>query len=152
MRRYEPPLPDDLPPDVRPVTDLMAPMWDEDLVAIAADEQRTQVFRERAAQYLHRDFEVELTFAAPGSPLRGADALIEAWRELLSVFESYRPHLSEVVDLEDGRIAVFSEDQISTAEGIHMTIPVGAIYDLEDGLVRRARFYPDHATARAEIA
>ena len=152
MRSYHPPLPDDLTPAARTVTELMAPVWGQDLVAIAADEQRTQVIREHAASYLHPDFEVEVTFAAPRNAHRGADALIEAWRELLSVFASYHPRLGEVHDLEDGRVAVFSEDEISTAEGIRMAIPVGAIYDVEDGLVRRARFFPDQATARAEIA
>ncbi len=36
--------------------------------------------------------------------------------------------------------------------GRRREMPVGAIYEVRDGRIARARFFPDEASARAEIA
>ena len=137
--------------DVEIVQAMMEPAYGLDLVAVAADPDRLGALRDHFAGYVHPDFEAEVVFAAQAIPHRGANALLAAWQELLSVFSSYRPQLDEVVDAGDGVVALFGHDDVATAEGIEMSIAVGAIYHVDDGLVRRARYFPDQAAARAEI-
>ena len=134
--------------DVELVREMTRPAYGIDLARLTADPAGQQAMRDHIAPYVHPEFEVELTFAATDIPRRGPDAMIDAWRELLSVFSSYRAHLDEAVDAGGGRVALFGHDEIATAEGIEMTIPVGAIYEVEAGRVRRARFFPDQAAAR----
>lgn len=138
--------------DVELVLEMTRPAYGVDLVPLTAHPAGERAMRDHIAPFVHPEFEVELTFAATDVPRRGPDAMIDAWRELLSVFSSYRAHLDEVVDVGGGTVALFGHDEIATAEGIEMTIPVGAIYEIEAGLVRRARFFPDQAAARAAIA
>lgn len=151
MRSYRPPLPEELPADVRAVVDMMRPAYEVDLAALRDDPAALQAMREHFAPFVQPDFEVEVTFAAPAGGRRGPDALLEAWSEWLSVFASYRPRLDEVVDAGDGRVALFGRDAITTREGIELSTPVGAVYELRDGLVARARFFPDEAAARAAL-
>ena len=139
------------PADVAVVLDMMRPLYDLDLARLRDDRASLEAVRDHVAKFVHPDFEVQVTFAAPASETRGADAMIEAWGEWLSVFSSYRPQLEEAVDVGDGRVALFGRDRASTQEGIEMTMPVGAIYEVRDGLVARARFFPDEASARAEM-
>ena len=138
-------------PAARLVQDMMAPLYGLDLVAVAGDAERLSAVRDHLAGYVHADCEAEVVFAAQAVPHRGANAVLAAWRELLSVFTSYRAELDEAVDAGDGVIALFGRDHVATAEGIEMSIAVGAIYYVEVGLVRRARYFPDQAAARAEI-
>jgi ketosteroid isomerase-like protein len=138
-------------PAVALVREMMGPVYGPDLVALVGDPERLRAARDHFARFVHPDLEVEMVFAAEASPHRGAEALIEAWRELLSVFSSYRSGLEEVVDAGDGVVGLFSRDTVATAEGIEMTISTGAVYEVEDGRVRRARYFPDQTAARAAI-
>jgi ketosteroid isomerase-like protein len=131
---------------------MMRPAFEIDLASLKDDPAGVERFQEHFRPFVHPDFEVEIPFAAEGVRHRGTDALVEAWTEFLSVFSSYRPQMDEVVDVGDGRVAMFGHDRIATAEGIEMSIPVGAVYEIEEGMVRRARFFPDQAAARAAIA
>ena len=139
------------PADVALVLEMMRPLYALDLALLRDDRASLEAVRDHVANFVHPDFEVQVTFAAPASETRGADAMIEAWGEWLSVFSSYRPRLEETVDAGDGRVGLFGRDAVTTHEGIEMEMPVGAIYEVRDGRVARALFFPDEASARAEI-
>jgi ketosteroid isomerase-like protein len=108
--------------------------------------------REALGALLHPDFEAEWHIGADGSaptPMRGVakgfDAYWDRYQDLLDTMESYRITPENVIELEDGRVVIPSRNIIRARGGVELEFASGAIWKLEDGLIRRIDEYVDRA-------
>ncbi len=109
--------------------------------------------RDALGSLLHPDLEVEWH---PGGDLpmpsalsgvaRGFDAYWDRYQDYLESMESFRITPEDPVELEDGRIMIPSRIEARTKHaGVAIEMMGGAIWSLEDGLIRRIDEYLDRA-------
>jgi ketosteroid isomerase-like protein len=105
--------------------------------------------REALGTLLHPDFEVEwhpggedrLPSALRGTA-RGFDAYWDRYQDYLEGLDSFRIVPDETIELEDGRLVIPSRIQVRARHGgVDFELAGGAIWELEDGLIRRIDEY-----------
>ena len=108
--------------------------------------------REALGALLHPDFEAEWHIGSDGSaptPMRGVakgfDAYWDRYQDFLETMESFRLTPEDVIELEDGRVAIPSHVVARVRGGVELEYPSGAIWELEDGLISRIDEYADRA-------
>jgi hypothetical protein len=121
-----------------------------DLVALVKTDAWTSL--SRAA---HPDFEASADPEQPGlgggesrGTLKGTDAFVSAWRDWLGAFESYWLRAEEYVALPDDRVLVMVENRaITKTDRVEVVIRGGAIWTVEDGMIRRGDLFLDRGRA-----
>jgi ketosteroid isomerase-like protein len=108
--------------------------------------------REALGALLHPDLESEWHVAADGSaptPMRGVakgfDSYWDRYQDFLETLESYRITPEDPIELEDGRIVIPSRNVLRARGGVELEFAGGAIWELEDGRIKRIDEYVDRA-------
>ena len=79
-----------------------------------------------------------------GTRAAGFDEFVRGWEDWLAAFESYRIVPKEFVSLPDERVLVLVENRAkSKTGGVEMAFGGGAIWTVEDGLIRRLEMFVD---------
>jgi ketosteroid isomerase-like protein len=107
--------------------------------------------REALGALLHPDLEVEWHLLGgdqlPGAmrgTAKGFDAYWDRYQDFLEGLESFLIVPEEPIELEDGRLLIPSRIRVRTRRGgVDFELSGGAIWEIEDGLIRRIDEYLD---------
>lgn len=84
-----------------------------------------------------------------GEVFHGHEGVAAYFGQLASAWESFRFQADEYVDLGDVVLVLGRLEGHGRGGGVPVVSPVGAVWDLRDGLVWRLRAYLDRDAARA---
>ncbi len=127
-----------------------------DLVAAFADLELLQRFR----GLIHPDFEAVFearnipmgpaSIGETGQPtLHGFDALVRAWREWLSAWETWFITPTEFVDVDDERVLVLMKVRArSKTHRVEMPVEGANLLTIRDGKLARLEMFLDQNEAR----
>jgi hypothetical protein len=123
-----------------------------DFAAILSDPEVEAAVSRGFTPYLHPDFEIgwggtwgqrsENLLATPDGWFRSVDEWLDAYRELVAEFESFRIEPVEFFDLDDVVIAHSDLHTRSKRAGIDLAMSVAAIYRFDGVLIRGIVEYP----------
>ena len=116
--------------------------------AIAAfSEGDAAAFQALAAPDL--EWKTGLGAVVGGEVFRGHEGVAAYFGQLDSAWESFRFQAEEYIDLGDVVLVIGRLEGHGRGGGVPVVSPVGAVWDLRDGLIWRLRAYLDHDAARA---
>jgi ketosteroid isomerase-like protein len=115
-----------------------------DLCALFADDSNAARRIEAVAPLFHPEFEFQAHGGvAERTAGRGFPALVEAWREWLKPFDSFRTEVERYVPVDDDRILVVLRDHPRPRGTDAEFESLGCnVWTLRDGQVARIDFYP----------
>jgi ketosteroid isomerase-like protein len=118
-----------------------------DIRSLFADDLDVPDRVEAAAPLFHPEFEWEAHGAAAERLAgKGLPALVDAWREWLEPFDSFRTEVEEFVQVEDGRVLVVLRDHCRPRGGDHEIESLGcSLWAVRDGKIARIDYYPTRA-------
>jgi ketosteroid isomerase-like protein len=119
-----------------------------EMVALVGDIDSA---RREYGPLMHPDFEALIDPQQTGIPgveggtrAGGFDEFVRGWQDWLVAFESYRVVPKEFIALADGRVLVLVENRAkSKTGGVEMAFGGGAIWTIEEGLIRRLEMFVD---------
>lgn len=96
------------------------------------------------AWQLAPDFEVMFISNEPAAEMltyRGAEGLVEGWRDWMVPYESYHVRIEDPVDAGDEVITVVRAKARTSRDGVLVEHSAAAAWTVKDGRVARARFF-----------
>ena len=137
--------------DVAVVKRFLAAM-PEDWVAAHADESEATRMASEMLPLTHPEFELHAPseMIELGMPPMGGRPWFELFGEWLETFATYTERYTDFVDAGAGVVLVHATIGGTTAtDGVAITREAGAVYHLENGLIRSIALYLDRDEARA---
>jgi len=125
-------------------------MTHDDFVAALEDEEG---FAARAAAFeplVHPDFEVAMLgpeWLAQRLAYKGIDGYVQAWREWLEPYESYRAELEEYVDAGDNVVLLVRQFARTEVGSVAVEEEGAVVFAFEDGKLKRLEFHLDRERA-----
>jgi ketosteroid isomerase-like protein len=89
------------------------------------------------------DFEVTFISGEPGVEIqrRGPEGLVDAWREWLAPWASYRMTLEDVLDAGDNVVVLVHVEGRTAHDDVLMTHDAAAVWSIRRGKITRIGFY-----------
>jgi len=121
-------------------------------------QENMEIVRQALSALDRRDVEAYLRVASPQielvnpassleGPSIGHEGIRAFFRELEAFAETSAFQVEEVRAVESQVLAFFTLTTRGRVSGVESTAQLGAVYDIEDGKLRRARVFPDRAGA-----
>ena len=80
--------------------------------------------------------------------IRGREAMLRFWQDLLESIEGFRASPEEVTDLGDGRVLVVARyEGRGRASDVEVALRVASIYEIRDGMAATVRDYESRTDA-----
>ena len=101
----------------------------------------------------------EIEFVLAGGPVdaswTGVEAMENAWRDVLSAWDNFRPEVEEYRELDEERVLVLvrlrGHGKTSGVDLEEMQAKAAALYHVRDGKVTRLVVYADRDSAFADL-
>lgn len=124
-----------------------------DIAAVVADDGHWERQRDAIAP------DLKVRFVIPPSGLQvmdrqefvGIEGLKEGWAIWMEAWESFIVSVSEVIDLDDGRVLLLSSANVRTRSGgVELTQDVASLSRVVEGRITETSFYLDPVQARRD--
>lgn len=128
---------------------------DEDIPTALSDQERVERLRQTVKAVAVEDLVVEMV-GNQGfrTERRGVDGFVEAWRDWVSPFETFRVAIEDVIDSGNHLVVLVTQHAKAHDTDIEIASDSAAVWTFEGDRLARVGFYLDRDDARraAEIS
>jgi ketosteroid isomerase-like protein len=122
-----------------------------DFVAALADEERFGEMAAALEPFVEPEFEIEMIgpeYQPQRLAYRGLDGYVEAWRDWLAPYESYRAELEEFVDAGDRVVLLVRQVGRTKGPSVPIEAESAVVFVFRAGKLARLEFHLDRERAR----
>jgi ketosteroid isomerase-like protein len=129
------------------IAEAMAP---GDFVALLEDEERLLAAASAVEPFADPEFETEMIgpeYLPQPSIYTGLDGYVEAWRDWLAPYESYRAELEEWIDAGDKVVLLVRQVAQTKDGGVPIEAESAVVFSFREGKLVRLEFHLDRERA-----
>lgn len=122
---------------------------EQEIAGELGDGGREAELRDALARYATEDFVTEMVADSSfRAEFRGPDGFLEAWRDWLEAFESFRIDLDETVEFGDTLLTLVTLTGVPRGGATELVNSNAAVWFVRDGKLARVEFHMDRGMAR----
>jgi ketosteroid isomerase-like protein len=129
------------------IAEAMAP---GDFVTLLEDEERLLATASAVAPFADPEFETEMIgpeYLPEPAVYKGLEGYVEAWRDWLAPYESYRAELEDWIDAGDKVVLLVRQVALTKDGGVPIEAESAVVFSFREGKLVRLEFHLDRERA-----
>jgi ketosteroid isomerase-like protein len=129
------------------IAEAMAP---GDFVALLEDEERLLAAASAVEPFADPEFETEMIgpeYLPEPAVYKGLEGYVEAWRDWLAPYESYRAELEDWIDAGDKVVLLVRQVALTKDGGVPIEAASAVVFSFREGKLVRLEFHLDRERA-----